>query len=85
MHTHTHTQAFIENYPQPQFQKLSGTVSKHVAAVSELSRTVSDHQLMAVSETEQDIVTQSDRSSVMKVELNGGKKECGEFRFNQQP
>jgi len=37
-----------------------------VAAVSKLSQIVSDHQLMAVSEIEQDIVTQLDRSSVMK-------------------
>ena len=37
--------------------------------MSELSRIVSDHQLMAVSETEQDIVTQSDRNNAMKVPL----------------
>ena len=71
---HTHTpytphhlptpQAFIENYPE--FRKLSGTVSKHVAVVSELSRVVAEHNLMAVSECEQDIVTQSDRN-VFKV------------------
>ena len=59
------SQAFIENYPQ--FRKLSGQVSKHVAVVSELSRIVAEHQLMLVSETEQDIVTGSDRTSVMKV------------------
>ena len=58
-------QAFVENYPQ--FRKLSGAVSKHVAVVSELSRVVSDHHLMSVSETEQDIVTHSDRSASLKV------------------
>jgi vacuolar protein sorting-associated protein 45 len=52
--------AFIENYPE--FRKLSGTVSKHVAVVSELSRVVAEHHMMAVSECEQDIVTQSDRN-----------------------
>lgn len=55
---------FIENYPQ--FRKLSGTVSKHVAVVSELSRIVSEHQLMAVSECEQDIVAQSDRANALR-------------------
>lgn len=55
---------FIENYPQ--FRKLSGTVSKHVAVVSELSRVVSDHKMMTVSEAEQDIVTGSDRAGALK-------------------
>ena len=53
-------QAFIENYPE--FKKLSGAVSKHVAVVGELSRIVSEHSLMGVSECEQDIVTSSDRN-----------------------
>ncbi|XP_003382629.1 PREDICTED: vacuolar protein sorting-associated protein 45-like [Amphimedon queenslandica] len=56
--------AFVENYPQ--FRKLSGTVAKHVAVVSELSRIVAEHHLMAVSETEQDIVTQSEKSNHYK-------------------
>ena len=53
-------QAFIENYPE--FKKLAGAVSKHVAVVGELSRIVAEHNLMAVSECEQDIVTTSDRN-----------------------
>ena len=64
-HIYTPLQQFIENYPQ--FRKLSGTVSKHVAVVSELSRLVSEYHLMAVSECEQDLVTGSDRASSMKV------------------
>lgn len=55
---------FIENYPQ--FRKLSGTVSKHVAVVSELSRLVSEYHLMAVSECEQDLVAGSDKANAMK-------------------
>ena len=55
-------QAFIENYPE--FKKLSGAVSKHVAVVGELSRIVSEHSLMGVSECEQDIVTSSDRNVI---------------------
>ncbi|XP_035771906.1 vacuolar protein sorting-associated protein 45 [Neolamprologus brichardi] len=36
--------AFVDNYPQ--FKKMSGTVSKHVTVVGELSRLVSERQLM---------------------------------------
>ena len=63
--SYMYIQQFIENYPQ--FRKLSGTVSKHVAVVSELSRLVSEYHLMAVSECEQDLVTGSDRANAMKV------------------
>lgn len=55
---------FVENFPE--FRKLSGTVSKHVAVVSEMSRLVGENQLMAVSELEQDIVTQNDKSAVTR-------------------
>jgi vacuolar protein sorting-associated protein 45 len=58
--------AFIENYPE--FKKLSGAVSKHVAVVGELSRIVSEHSLMGVSECEQDIVTSSDRNVFQTLE-----------------
>ena len=59
--------AFVENYPE--FKKLSGTVMKHVAVISELSRIVADQDVMKVSELEQDIVTQSDRSTHFKVTI----------------
>ncbi|KAK2117628.1 vacuolar protein sorting-associated protein 45 [Saguinus oedipus] len=36
--------AFVENYPQ--FKKMSGTVSKHVTVVGELSRLVSERNLL---------------------------------------
>lgn len=52
--------AFVENYPE--FRKLSGTVSKHVAIMSELSRLVKLFNLMAISELEQDMVTNSDHT-----------------------
>ena len=57
----------MENFPE--FRKLSGTVSKHVAVVSEMSRLVGENQLMAVSELEQDIVTQNDKSAVTRVRV----------------
>lgn len=58
-------QTFIENYPQ--FKKLSGTVSKHVTIVSELSRLVGLYRLLEVSETEQHLVCQGDHNEVVQV------------------
>ncbi|KAJ4472397.1 Sec1 family-domain-containing protein [Lentinula lateritia] len=48
---------FIEDYPE--FRKLSGNVSKHVALVGELSRLVSKHKLLEVGEVEQGLATSS--------------------------
>ena len=45
---------------------LSGTVSKHVAIVGELSRIVQDHNLLEVSETEQLMTTQASHSEVQQ-------------------
>ena len=58
-------QAFIENYPQ--FRKLSGTATKHVAVVGELSRMVENNKLMALSEVEQDIVSGTDKNNAFRV------------------
>ena len=54
----------MENYPQ--FKKMSGTVSKHVTIVSELSRLVTERSLLDVSEVEQDLACQSDHSSALQ-------------------
>jgi hypothetical protein len=45
---------FVEEYPE--FRKLGGNVSKHVAVVGELSRLVARNKLLDVSEAEQVIV-----------------------------
>lgn len=45
---------FVEEYPE--FRKLGGNVSKHVAVVGELSRLVARDKLLDVSEAEQVIV-----------------------------
>lgn len=58
-------QAFVDNYPQ--FKKMSGTVSKHVTVVGELSRLVSERQLMEVSEVEQELACQNDHSNAQQV------------------
>lgn len=57
--------AFVESYPQ--FKKMSGTVSKHVTLVGELSRLVTTNNLMEVSETEQQLACQEDHSEVIQV------------------
>ncbi|CAH2326816.1 vacuolar sorting-associated 45 [Pelobates cultripes] len=56
--------AFVENYPQ--FKKMSGTVSKHVTVVGELSRLVSERHLMEVSEVEQELACQNDHSTALQ-------------------
>lgn len=44
---------FVESYPE--FRKMAGNVSKHVAVMSELSRTMDARSLMDVSELEQEL------------------------------
>lgn len=46
---------FIEEYPE--FRKLGGNVSKHVALVGELSRLVDKRKLLEVGEIEQGLAT----------------------------
>ena len=55
---------FIEHYPQ--FKKMSGTVSKHVTLVSELSRLVAVRNLLPISELEQEIVAQGDHKEMLR-------------------
>lgn len=60
----------MENYPQ--FKKMSGTVSKHVTVVGELSRLVAERNLLEVSEVEQELACQNDHSSALQVLCFGG-------------
>ena len=46
---------FVEEYPE--FRKLGGNVSKHVALVGELSRLVDRDKLLEVGELEQGLGT----------------------------
>lgn len=46
---------FVEEYPE--FRKLGGNVSKHVALVGELSRLVGRDKLLEVGEIEQGLAT----------------------------
>uniref|UniRef100_F1KXX8 Vacuolar protein sorting-associated protein 45 n=1 Tax=Ascaris suum TaxID=6253 RepID=F1KXX8_ASCSU len=54
---------FVEQYPQ--FRKISGTVSKHVTVVGELSRIVSAHNLLEVSEVEQQVAGDGEHSQCL--------------------
>lgn len=55
---------FVENYPE--FRKLSGNVSKHVALVSELSRRTTQDHLLEISELEQDLACNENPNSNLK-------------------
>ncbi|KAI7906640.1 Sec1-like protein [Cokeromyces recurvatus] len=55
---------FVEEYPE--FRKLSGNVSKHVALVSELSRRVSEGHLLEVSELEQGLACNENHNNDLK-------------------
>jgi len=53
----TDMKRFVEEYPE--FRKLGGNVSKHVALVGELSRLVEKDKLLEVGELEQGLATSS--------------------------
>jgi vacuolar protein sorting-associated protein 45 len=55
---------FVETYPQ--FKKMSGTVSKHVTVVGELSSLVTRHHLLEVSELEQELACQNEHSQQLQ-------------------
>eukprot|EP01087_Luapelamoeba_hula_P003470 TRINITY_DN13278_c0_g1_i1.p1 TRINITY_DN13278_c0_g1~~TRINITY_DN13278_c0_g1_i1.p1 ORF type:complete len:564 (+),score=111.57 TRINITY_DN13278_c0_g1_i1:78-1769(+) len=55
---------FVEEYPE--FRKMSGNVSKHVAVMSELSRLVDVRNLLDISELEQELACKQDRSAALK-------------------
>merc|ERR1711991_1000609 len=56
---------FVEDYPE--FRKLSGNVSKHVAVMSELSKLCEKRRLMDVSMVEQSIANKNDHNEHLRV------------------
>ena len=56
---------FVEEYPE--FRKLGGNVSKHVAVVGELSRLVGRDSLLDVSEVEQNLAGRDNQAADLKV------------------
>lgn len=55
---------FVETYPQ--FKKMSGTVTKHVVVIGELSAQVGKNRLMEISELEQEISCKADHSAQLQ-------------------
>jgi hypothetical protein len=55
---------FVEEYPE--FRRMSGNVSKHVALVSELSRRTEKLNLMRISELEQSLACNQSHSNDLK-------------------
>ncbi|CAN6606641.1 vacuolar protein sorting-associated protein 45 [Trichomonascus vanleenenianus] len=55
---------FVEEYPE--FRRLSGNVSKHVTLVGELSRLVTAHSLLQVSELEQSLACNDSHATDLK-------------------
>lgn len=55
---------FVESYPQ--FKKMSGTVTKHVVVIGELSSQVAKNQLLEISELEQEISCRADHSAQLQ-------------------
>ena len=59
---------FVEDFPE--FRKLSGNVSKHVALVGELSRRVGADNLLDASELEQSLAGNDNHAADLKVCFN---------------
>lgn len=65
---------FVEAYPE--FQRLRGNVSKHVALLGELSALVEARHLLRVSELEQSLATRESHASDLKVRCVGSHRTC---------
>jgi len=55
--------AFVESYPE--FRAMSGSVSKHVSVVGELSRQVSSYNVFDLSAAEQELACQTDHKGIL--------------------
>lgn len=56
---------FVDNYPQ--YRKMHGNVSKHVALVTEMSKIVEERQLMLVSQAEQELACNGGKGAAFEV------------------
>ena len=63
---------FVEEYPE--FKKLGGNVSKHVALVGELSRLVDKDKLLELGEVEQGLAARA--GADIKVRPLGTERRC---------
>ena len=74
---------FVEDFPE--FRKLSGNVSKHVALVSELSRQVANQHLLDVSELEQSLACSDHHASDVKVAGQDFASTCARAELIADP
>lgn len=56
---------FVDNYPE--YRKMHGNVSKHVALVTEMSKIVQERKLMSVSEVEQELACNGGQGAAFEV------------------
>jgi len=72
---------FVEEYPE--FRKLGGNVSKHVALVGELSRLVDKDKLLELGEVEQGLATRA--GADIKVRPLGPERRCVDEFITERP
>lgn len=65
---------FVEEYPE--FKKLGGNVSKHVALVGELSKITERDDLLAISEVEQSLASNESHAADLKVSKLCSREMC---------
>lgn len=65
---------FVEEYPE--FQRLRGNVSKHVALLDELSALVERQHLLQVSELEQSLASKESHAADLKVRGRAHTRTC---------
>merc|ERR1711920_1119744 len=61
-------QRFVDEYPE--FRRMSGNVSKHVAAVHELSRIIEETSLLQASQLEQELACTENRQEHYRAVLD---------------
>ncbi|XP_054788368.1 vacuolar protein sorting-associated protein 45 homolog [Prosopis cineraria] len=59
---------FVDNYPE--YRKMHGNVSKHVALVTEMSKIVQERKLMLVSEVEQELACNGGQGAAFEAVTN---------------
>ncbi|KAH7682796.1 vacuolar protein sorting-associated protein 45 [Dioscorea alata] len=59
---------FVDNYPE--YRKMQGNVSKHVAMVTEMSRIVEEQKLMSVSQIEQELACNGGQGAAFEAVTN---------------
>eukprot|EP00897_Mesotaenium_endlicherianum_P003940 jgi/Mesen1/3574/ME000002S05142 len=75
LHTLEDMAAVLESYPE--YRKQAGNVSKHVTLMTELQRAVDARQLMALSQTEQELACSSGQAAAFEIVMSQLNQEEG--------